>query len=84
MEYGIEVIVVPLERENGEDHSSTLLRKALRDGEVETANRLLGHPYTLIAPVVHGRGLAGSGTIPPPTSISRMSRSFPRTGSMPP
>lgn len=83
-EYGIEVIVVPLERENGEVISSTLIRKALRDGEIETANRLLGHPYTLIAPVVHGRGLAGSGTIPPPTSISRMSRSFPRTGSMPP
>ena len=37
--------------------SSTLIRKALRDGEIETANRLLGHPYTLIAPVVHGRGL---------------------------
>lgn len=56
-EYGIEIIVVPLERENGEVISSTLIRKALRDGEIETANRLLGHPYTLIAPVVHGRGL---------------------------
>ena len=48
---------MPLERENGEVISSTLIRKALRDGEIETANRLLGHPYTLIAPVVHGRGL---------------------------
>ena len=56
-EYGIEVIVLPLEREKGEIISSTLIRKTLREGDIEAANRLLGHPFTLIAPVVHGRGL---------------------------
>ena len=56
-QYGIAVEVLPLERENGEIISSTMIRAALRDGDIEQANRLLGHPFTLIAPVVHGREL---------------------------
>ena len=55
--YGLEVIALPLERENGEVISSTSIRQALKAGEIERANRMLGHPFTLIAPVVHGRQL---------------------------
>lgn len=37
--------------------SSTKIRRALLEGDMEEANRLLGHPYSLSGTVVHGRGL---------------------------
>lgn len=43
--------------EKGEIISSTLIRKTPREGRHRSGHRLLGHPFTLIAPVVHGRGL---------------------------
>lgn len=35
--------------------SSTMVRTAITEGDIETANLLLGHPYTIIDTVVHGR-----------------------------
>lgn len=43
--------------EDGRAVSSSWVREALRAGEVETAERLLGHSFTLEGPVVHGDGL---------------------------
>ncbi len=34
--------------------SSTQIREALQKGEIEVANQLLGHPYTLLGKVAHG------------------------------
>src|SRR5690606_8423384 len=34
--------------------SSTLIRKALANHEVEEANKMLGYPYTLTGRVIHG------------------------------
>ncbi len=39
--------------------SSTRIRTCLRRGRLRTAAALLGRPYTLYAPVVRGKGLAG-------------------------
>ena len=37
--------------------SSTEIRNAIAEGEIELANRLLGYPYMLTGTVVHGRGI---------------------------
>ena len=52
---GVQLVVVPPVTLDGEMISSTRIRQALRDGDVELANRMLGAPFTLEAPVVHGK-----------------------------
>ncbi len=52
---GVRLVVVPPVMMDGEMVSSTRIRQALRDGKVELANRMLGAPFTLEAPVVHGK-----------------------------
>lgn len=37
--------------------SSSLIRKALQQGLIDAANRMLSRPYTLTGKVVHGKGL---------------------------
>ena len=37
--------------------SSTAVRRALEDGDVALAARLLGHPYMALGPVIHGQKL---------------------------
>ena len=36
--------------------SSTRIRSLIQSGEIEAADRLLGHPHTIAGPVVHGDG----------------------------
>ena len=57
--YGREVgIDVVLARElEGEHVSSSVVRRALEGGDVATAARLLGRPYTWTGRVVHGHGV---------------------------
>ena len=54
---GIGVTVLPLLEYEGLPVSSTRIRKALEDGEVELANALLGAPYQIDFPVRRGKGL---------------------------
>ena len=52
--------------DQGEPVSSTRIRKLLESGEAEEATRLLGRPYLLRAPVLHGKELGrkiGSPTV---------------------
>ncbi len=44
---GADAIVVPPVVHDGEVVSSTKIRKAIREGNIQYAERLLGHPYTL-------------------------------------
>ena len=56
--YGIELCIVPkVTEENGKRISSTMIRELVRNGGIETANRLLGTPFTLKLPVSHGKKL---------------------------
>lgn len=55
--HGIEVIIVPLETCAEERISSSGIREALQSGDIARANRLLGHPYTLLGDVVAGAQL---------------------------
>jgi riboflavin kinase/FMN adenylyltransferase len=53
---GFEVHAVKSVTDNGQPISSTRVRQALRKGDVETAQRLLGRPYSLQGVVVSGAG----------------------------
>lgn len=53
---GIRVVVADTVLCDGEAVSSTRIRAALSDGDILTANRLLGHPFSLTGTVEHGFG----------------------------
>lgn len=54
---GLTVSVEPEFLLDGESVSSTRIRTLLQDGNADTAAKLLGRPYALRAPVLHGKAL---------------------------
>jgi len=54
-ELGIEVTIVPLAFLDGISVSSSKIRDVLQKGDIESANKLMGHPYILSGVVQHGR-----------------------------
>lgn len=54
--YGYELVVVEARTEGDRAVSSTRIRRALSDGDVDSANRYLGMPYRMIGTVVRGDG----------------------------
>ena len=52
---GIEVCVVPAVKIDGETVSSTLIRKLIKDGDIEKANCFLGYELTYSLEVIHGK-----------------------------
>ena len=57
-ELGYEVVIVEKEKnDRNEDISSSMIRDLLAEGDMETANRLLGYSYRLRGMVVRGNGL---------------------------
>lgn len=54
--FGIETRIVPAVRLKDEIVSSTKIRNSLMEGDLESANRLLGHPYMISGRVVKGAG----------------------------
>ena len=57
-------VIVPEQTMDGEKISSTRIRTLLEKGDVENANRLLGHPHVLTGIVDHGRQLGRTIGIP--------------------
>lgn len=56
--YGINVIILePVLDINGERISSTRIKDAIHHGEIDLANRLLGHAWTIEGVVEHGQKL---------------------------
>ncbi|GIN61222.1 riboflavin biosynthesis protein [Robertmurraya siralis] len=53
----IQVIVVPLETENGAKMSSSLIRAFIRKGKIKEANAQLYRPFTIIGTVINGQAL---------------------------
>lgn len=54
-ERDVKVFVVPTVELDGVTVSSTEIRKALENGDVEKANTMLGRPYSIDFEVVHGK-----------------------------
>ena len=57
-------MIVPEQTMDGEKISSTRIRTLLEAGDVENANRLLGHPHVLSGIVEHGKHLGRTIGIP--------------------
>jgi riboflavin kinase/FMN adenylyltransferase len=56
-QFGVEVEIAPLERISGDRISSSAIRQALQQGDLQTANRLLGRAYSLVGQVGKGQQL---------------------------
>ena len=54
---GIETYIVDDVVLDGENVSSTRIRKALSEGDIKTANKLLGREYSIKAEVAHGKNI---------------------------
>ena len=57
--YGYELVVIPKEKDDHRDISSTYIRELLDAGNMEKANELLGEPYSIHGTVIHGNHLGG-------------------------
>ncbi len=55
-EMGFSVTVVPPVRINGDIVSSTAIRRALAEGDMEKVQRFMGRPFSLHGKVIHGKG----------------------------
>jgi len=64
MRYGFAVVVHPAVSMDGENLSSTLIRKKIAGGDVTLAARLLGRPFVLTGEVVSGTGTGRKFTFP--------------------
>lgn len=58
--HNIEVIVVPITKADGKEITTDRIKEifekgSYEDGSFDEANKLMGHPYILIGPVVHGK-----------------------------
>lgn len=73
--FGFTVETVSKVQDDEKDVSSTRIREALRRGDMETVNRLLGYPYFVTGKVIHGRrlgrtlGFPTTNVIPDPGKI---------------
>ena len=64
MRRGFDVVVMPPVSYRGEIVSSTCIRKAIGEGDVSYAARLLGRPFVLTGEVVKGAGIGRKFTFP--------------------
>jgi riboflavin kinase/FMN adenylyltransferase len=51
---GLDIAVVAPMSEDGMPVSSSMVREALSAGEIERANRLLGHEWSVVGEIIHG------------------------------
>ena len=56
-ELGVGLDVIERVENGGDVVSSTRIRQLLKEGDLETANQLLGHPHFFCGTVVHGKQL---------------------------
>lgn len=52
--HGMDVVAIPLLKDEGAPITATRIRRALEEGDLAHANNLLGHRYTVCGDVVHG------------------------------
>ncbi|MDO4315255.1 MAG: riboflavin biosynthesis protein RibF [Oscillospiraceae bacterium] len=63
-ELGLGCDIIPKVEVGGITVSSTYIRRLVELGQIERANRFLGHPHTLTGAVRHGRGVGSSRLFP--------------------
>ena len=78
--FTVEVVGKKRDEITGRDISSTWIREVLCSGDIETANRLLGEPYSLTGEIVHGRQLGRTLDIPTINQIPQPDKLLPPDG----
>ena len=79
-ENGIRFATVPPVEDEGKPVSSTRIREALRQGDIETANRLLGYPFMTDGTVVHGQHMGHALGFPTINQLFQPGQLIPRFG----
>lgn len=79
-EYGVEVICVPSVNFLEERVSSTRIRKALLNAEMDLADKLLTVPYFVYGEVVHGKRLGRTIGFPTMNVAAEETKLFPPNG----
>lgn len=77
---GVHVQTLPIALYKGQAISSSRIRAALQDGDIEEANAMLGRPYEIDFPVVHGRKLGSSLGFPTLNQVFPQELQAPKTG----
>ncbi|HUJ40114.1 MAG TPA: bifunctional riboflavin kinase/FAD synthetase [Candidatus Acidoferrales bacterium] len=77
--FGYEVDVVPPVEVDGEAVSSTSVRRAVSEGRMDAAARLLGRPFSLTGRVVRGEG-RGSREVVPTLNLAQEQEVLPAHG----
>ncbi|MEG1782659.1 MAG: riboflavin biosynthesis protein RibF [Oscillospiraceae bacterium] len=79
-EYGIAFIKAPTLNQDGEVVSSSAIRLALENGNIEKANKMLGRPYSIDFCVVHGKKLGRTIGTPTINQIYPANMCYPKEG----
>lgn len=79
-EHGVGLTVVEPVMEGGEPVSSSRIRALITEGDVALAEKLLGRPYSLLAPVVQGQHLARRLGFPTANQLFPAGYAVPRYG----
>jgi len=78
--YGYKVIACEKKKWKNEVISSSLIRKALKEGNMEAVNAMLGQPYMIRGEVVHGRRIGRTIGMPTTNLIPSTSKLLPPCG----
>lgn len=78
--YGYRFSAVEKERDGDRVISSTYIREMLTEGNIKKANALLGYPYFISGPVVHGSSLGHKKLYPTANLLPPAKKHLPRYG----
>ncbi|MBR4030064.1 MAG: bifunctional riboflavin kinase/FAD synthetase [Clostridia bacterium] len=79
-ECGIETEIIPLLEENGSVISSTSIREAIKNGNIESANKNLGYKFFIDGEIVHGNHIGTSLGFPTINIIPDIKQILPEFG----
>ena len=80
LEAGADAEVIPPAYLGGSVISSSAIRAAIEAGDMPHATAMLGRPFSLTAPVLHGRGYGQSEGVPTVNQVFAESGILPRSG----
>ena len=79
-ECGKSASIIPPCTLDGDTVSSSLIREKIEAGEIESAKKLLGHPFSIYLPVTEGRKLGRTIGIPTINQVFPENYAIPRFG----
>ncbi len=77
---GAQAVIADYVKVSGEKVNSTKIREHIKNGEIEKASALLGRPFSIYYPVVHGRHLGTKMGIPTINQAFEKTKLKPKNG----